>query len=59
MIEDLIAHIAPPIKLTRKTLITIVTKTKNRQAALDNPQEFALQAATDIREKGGRTGISS
>jgi hypothetical protein len=26
-------------------------KTKNRQAALDNPQEFALQAARILREK--------
>lgn len=51
MIEDLIAHITPPIKLTRKTLIRIVTQTKNRQAALDNPQEFALQAARIVREK--------
>lgn len=51
MIEDLVAHITPPIKLTRKTLTTIVTKTKNRQAALDNPQEFALQAARIVREK--------
>jgi len=51
MIEDLIAHITPPIKLTRKTLIAIVTQTTNRQAALDNPQEFALQAARIVREK--------
>jgi len=51
MIEDLVAHITPPIKLTRKTLTTIVTQTKNRQAALDNPQEFALQAARIVREK--------
>jgi type III restriction enzyme len=51
MIEDLIAHITPPIKLTRKTLTAIVTRTKNRQAALDNPQEFALQAARIVREK--------
>lgn len=51
MIEDLIAHITPPIKLTRRTLIEIVSKTKNRQAALDNPQEFALQAARIVREK--------
>src|SRR5713226_7606243 len=51
MIEDLIAHITPPIKLTRKTLTTIVTRTKNRQAALDNPQEFALQTARIVREK--------
>jgi type III restriction enzyme len=51
MIEDLIAHITPPIKLTRKTLTTIFARTKNRQAGLDNPQEFALQAARIVREK--------
>jgi type III restriction enzyme len=51
MIEDLIGHITPPIKLTRKTVAAIVTKTKNRQAALDNPHEFALQAARIVREK--------
>ena len=51
MIEDLIAHITPPIKLTRKTLSAIVLRTNNRKAALDNPQEFALHAARIIREK--------
>jgi type III restriction enzyme len=51
MIEDLVAHITPPIKLTRRTLIEIVSKTKNRKAALDNPQEFAMQAARIVREK--------
>jgi type III restriction enzyme len=51
MIEDLIAHITPPIKLTRKTLSVIVLRTTNRKAAIQNPQEFALQAARIIREK--------
>jgi type III restriction enzyme len=51
IIEDLIAHITPPIKLTRKTLCAIVLRTKDRKAALDNPQEFALHAARIIREK--------
>jgi type III restriction enzyme len=51
MIEDLIAHISPPIKLTRKTLTAIVLRTTNRKAALDNPQEFAFQASRIIREK--------
>jgi type III restriction enzyme len=51
MIEDLIAHITPPIKLTRRTLTEIISKTKNRQSALDNPQEFALQAARIVRAK--------
>lgn len=45
MVEDLIAHITPPIKLTRRTLDAIVTGIKSRQSALDNPQEFASQAA--------------
>jgi hypothetical protein len=31
--------------------LTIFTQTKNRQAALDNPQEYALQAARIVREK--------
>lgn len=51
MLEELIAHITPPIKLTRRTLFAIITRIRNRQAALDNPQEFASQAARLIREK--------
>lgn len=51
LIENLIAHITPPIKLTRKTLAAIVVRTKSRKAALENPQEFAFQAAGIIREK--------
>ena len=51
MLEDLIGHVSPPIKLTRRTLAAVVTRTKNRQAALDNPQEFATQAAQVIRAK--------
>jgi type III restriction enzyme len=50
MLEDMIAYITPPIKLTRRTLALILTRTKNRQAALDNPQEFATKAARIIRE---------
>jgi type III restriction enzyme len=51
MVEDLVAHISPPVKLTRRTLTTIFGRMKNRQAALDNPQEFAVQAARIVREK--------
>ena len=50
LIEDLIAHITPPIKLTRKTLVSMFVRTKNRKAALENPQEFSFQAAKIIRE---------
>lgn len=51
MIEDLLDHVSPPIKLTRRTITEIFQKTANRQAALDNPQEFAQHAARIIREK--------
>jgi type III restriction enzyme len=51
MIEDLLAHVSPPIKLTRRTLAEILQKTSNRQSALDNPQEFTQHAARIIREK--------
>jgi len=51
MMADLLDHVAPPIKLTRRTLAEIFRRTAIRQAALDNPQEFATQAARVIRER--------
>jgi type III restriction enzyme len=51
MLEDLMAHVSPPIRLTRRTLTAIITQTRNRQAALDNPQEFTTLAAQVIRAK--------
>lgn len=51
MLADLLAHVSPPIQLTRQTLAELVKRTTNRQAALDNPQEFVAQAARIIREK--------
>lgn len=51
MLEEMISHLSPPIKLTRRTLATIFQRMNNRQAALDNPQEFVFQAARIVREK--------
>jgi type III restriction enzyme len=51
MIEDLVAYITPPVKLTRRTVAAVIAGIKHRQEALDNPQEFASQAARVIREK--------
>jgi type III restriction enzyme len=51
MIADLLDHTAPPIRLTRRTLVAILRRTANLKAGLDNPQEFATQAARIIREK--------
>ena len=51
MVEDLLAHVQPPIKLTRRTIAAVVTGVADRQAALNNPQEFASQAARVLRER--------
>jgi len=51
MLADMLAHVSPPIQLTRRTLAEMVCRTKNRPAALANPQDFVTQAARIIREK--------
>jgi type III restriction enzyme len=48
---ELLAHTPPPIRLTRRTLLEILRGVQNQQALLDNPEEFALQAAGRIRER--------
>ena len=47
----LLENTTPPIRLTRKTLLEIFIGTKNQQAALDNPHEFASVAVRIIKEK--------
>ena len=48
----LLENTTPPTRLTKKTLLEIFRRTeKNRQAALDNPHEFASVAARIIKEK--------
>ena len=54
MVEDLLAHAEPPIRLTRRTIAAMVAGTKNRKAAETNPQEFATQAARVVRERAQR-----
>ena len=41
----------PPIRLTRQTLLEIFIRTRNQQAALDNPHEFASVAVRIVKEK--------
>ena len=49
---ELLTHTAAtPVRLTRKTIVAIVSGVKNQQAILDNPNEFATIAANVIREK--------
>ena len=47
----LLENTTPPMRLTRKTLLQICIGTKNQQAALDNPHEFASVAVRIIKEK--------
>src|SRR5207249_8757313 len=37
----LLENTSPPVRLSRRTLVEIFLRTKNKQAALDNPFEFA------------------
>ena len=50
-IEHRLAHTTPAMKLTRHTLLEILKRTKNQQAALDNPPEFAKVVVEKIRQK--------
>lgn len=49
--EHRLAHTTPAMRLTRRTLLQILKRTRNQQAALDNPSEFAKVAVGFIREK--------
>ncbi len=51
LIEHRLAHTTPTLKLTRRTLLQILKRTKNQQAALDNPPEFAKVVVDKIRQK--------
>jgi len=47
----LLEHATPPVRLTRRTLLEIVRRTRNQRAAMDNPHEFATVAVRIIRER--------
>ena len=44
-------HTNPPLRLTRRTILDVVRGVRNQQAILDNPEEFATQAAEVIRAR--------
>lgn len=50
-IEHRLAHTTPAMKLTRRTILEILKRTKNQEAALDNPPEFAKIVVEKIRQK--------
>ena len=51
LIEHRLAYTTPATKLTRRTLLEILKRTQNQQAALDNPPEFAKVVVEKIRQK--------
>ena len=51
LMEELLERTTPPMKLSRGTLLEIYKRTKQQQAALDNPHEFANVTVGIIKKK--------
>jgi type III restriction enzyme len=51
LMSHLLEHTTPPVRLTRRTLLEIFRRTRQKQAALDNPHGFATEAVRIIKEK--------
>ncbi|MHB8375813.1 MAG: DEAD/DEAH box helicase family protein, partial [Dehalococcoidia bacterium] len=51
LMANLMEHTTPPVRLTRATLLEVYTRTKTKQAAIDNPQEFASVAVRVLKAK--------
>jgi len=47
----LLEHTSPRVRLSRKTLVEIFSKTRNKKAALDNPFEFASAVVRVLKEQ--------
>ncbi len=51
LIQNLMERTPPPVRITRRTLVTILARTSNFGAARTNPQEFATKAMHIIKDK--------
>jgi type III restriction enzyme len=51
IMEGLMENTSPPMRLSRRTLLAIFRATSNKQAALDNPHDFAMTAVNIIKDK--------
>jgi len=51
LMSHLLEYTTPPVRLTRRTLLEIFRRTRQKQAALDNPHGFATEAVRIIKEK--------
>jgi type III restriction enzyme len=51
VMESLMENTTPPMRITRRTLLEIYSRTKNKESAVENPHEFAAVAVGIIKEK--------
>jgi len=51
VMEDLMTHTSPPVRLTRRTLLEVFRRVTDKQAALDNPHEWCAVAVRVLKEK--------
>src|ERR1022692_3083550 len=51
VMESLMENTSPPMRISRRTLLEIYTRSKNKKAAVENPHEFATLAVGIIKEK--------
>jgi type III restriction enzyme len=51
LMSHLLENTTPPVRLSRKTLVEIFLRTKNKKAAIDNPFEFASGVVRVLKEK--------
>lgn len=51
IMEYLMLHTTPPVRLARSTLVEIVRRTTKRAAAVENPQDFAAVVVRILKEK--------
>ena len=51
LMENLMEHTTPPVRLTRSTLLEVYTRSQNKKTAVENPHEFASVAVRIIKDK--------
>jgi type III restriction enzyme len=51
VMSNLLENTTPPVRLTRRTLLEVFRRAGNKQAALDNPHEWASVAVRVLKDK--------
>jgi len=51
MVTYLLENTTPPVRVSKKTIVEIFSRTKNKKPALDNPFEFASALSIALKEK--------